>query len=334
MTKKIKLFVACFSFALILGTTGCALTRTSDKDPNNIIVAKVYNEKLTLSEVDSNLGNVLTQLETNYGKDFKSNDVAKNLLAQKRFSYINTRVNDIIFKTKATEYNIMPTEDELTAKSIEQLNIIKASFESEKEFNTTLASTGFTEAQLLDELKMTAVSEILYKHITDDVKPTENEIKNYYEENINTFTEQPNAVYPAHILVEDLEVAEEIISKLHAGENFSDLAKEYGTDDTKNTGGALSWVQSNSNTYDKNLITAALELKKGEYTKEPVKTTAGYHVLFCLDKKEYPTLPLDAVKSKIELTLIDQQKFSTWTDTVKEWQSEAKLKLYEDTLTK
>ena len=51
--------------------------------------------------------------------------------------------------------------------------------------------------------------------------------------------------------------------------------------------------------------TAAYKLKKGEYSKSPVKTTYGYHVILKVDEKEKDTL--ENLKDKIKETLANEK---------------------------
>ena len=50
---------------------------------------------------------------------------------------------------------------------------------------------------------------------------------------------------------------------------------------------------------------AVIKLKKGEYTKEPVKTKFGYHIILKTDQKEKESL--DKVKDKIKENLTNKK---------------------------
>lgn len=80
-----------------------------------------------------------------------------------------------------------------------------------------------------------------------------------------------------HILVEKEEDAKAIIAKLEKGEKFADLAKQSLDPGSKDKGGELGW--SAPNAYVKPFSDALTGLKKGEYTKAPIKTEYGYHVI-------------------------------------------------------
>lgn len=100
-----------------------------------------------------------------------------------------------------------------------------------------------------------------------------------------------------------LETAKEVIEKLNNGEDFSTLAKTYSKDEaTKDNGGALG--KFNKGDMVQEFEDAAYALKVNEYTKEPVKTTNGYHII--LKTKEYDKKSLDDSKDSIISDLADK----------------------------
>jgi foldase protein PrsA len=69
------------------------------------------------------------------------------------------------------------------------------------------------------------------------------------------------------------------------GKNFSQLAKKYSTDSsTKNKGGKLSAFDNTDSSLDSTFKKAAFALKQGEYTKTPVKTSYGYHIIKSINR--------------------------------------------------
>jgi peptidyl-prolyl cis-trans isomerase C len=109
-----------------------------------------------------------------------------------------------------------------------------------------------------------------------------------------------------HILVPSEKEAMEVIAKLKSSRKtkFEDLAKKYSKDSSAGNGGDLGWV------LPANLVPefaqAMSELKKGEYTKTPVKTRFGWHVIRLEEtrKLEFPTF--DKVKDRIAAQLQKQ----------------------------
>ena len=122
---------------------------------------------------------------------------------------------------------------------------------------------------------------------------TDTEINDYYE------TTAIGDIEASHILIkvnssEDdakaLQTAKDIIAKLDKGEDFAALAKEYSEDAANaEKGGSLGYFNYKDN-FDKNFMEAAVKLEVGTYTKTPVKSQFGYHIIYKTNQKEKDTL--------------------------------------------
>lgn len=86
-----------------------------------------------------------------------------------------------------------------------------------------------------------------------------------------------------HILVDSEATAKDIIKKLDGGAKFEDLVKEFSKDKGAAGDGSLGYFKSGDMV--KEFADAAFELKKGTYSKTPVKTQFGYHVVKVNDKR-------------------------------------------------
>lgn len=82
---------------------------------------------------------------------------------------------------------------------------------------------------------------------------------------------------PRHILVETEAEAQKVIDSLRAGEDFAKLAKASKDPGSRDKGGELGW--SAADQYVKPFGDALSALKKGEFSKTPVKSDFGYHVI-------------------------------------------------------
>ena len=99
--------------------------------------------------------------------------------------------------------------------------------------------------------------------------------------------------------------AENLIKRLDDGEDFAELAKEY-SDDTGSAsdGGLIDYFNKDDN-MDEAFLNASIELEEGAYTKEPVQSTYGYHIILKTDQKDKPEL--DEVKDEIISTLAEEK---------------------------
>ena len=122
-----------------------------------------------------------------------------------------------------------------------------------------------------------------------------------------------------HVLVEKEEEAKAIIAKLDKGEKFSELAKQSKDPGSKDKGGELGW--SSPAAYVKPFGEALTKLKKGEYTKAPVQSDFGYHVIQLDDSRPSNPPPFDQVKPQLQQRA-SQQQIET---LVKELRGKAKV---------
>lgn len=101
-----------------------------------------------------------------------------------------------------------------------------------------------------------------------------------------------------HILVDKEDDAKAIIAKLEKGEKIADLAKQSKDPGSKDNGGDLGWSAPSS--YVKPFADALQNLKKGEFTKTPVKTDFGYHVIQQDDTRPLSHPPFEQVKPQLQ----------------------------------
>jgi peptidyl-prolyl cis-trans isomerase C len=113
-----------------------------------------------------------------------------------------------------------------------------------------------------------------------------------------------------HILVDSEDQAKAIIAKLDKGEKFADLAKESKDPGSKDKGGDLGWA--NPAGFVPEFGQALTKLEKGKYTKTPVKTQFGYHVIALDDTRPVTPPSYEQMKPQISqhLTQVQIEKLS------------------------
>jgi peptidyl-prolyl cis-trans isomerase C len=133
------------------------------------------------------------------------------------------------------------------------------------------------------------------KHVVDAVTP--DEVKARYDKEIAGIKPQEE-VKARHILVKTEDEAKAIIKDLDAGKDFATLAKEKSTDPNKDDGGDLGYFTKERMVPE--FSEAAFALEKGTYTKTPVKSQFGYHVILLEDKRLQPPPPLAQVEPQVK----------------------------------
>jgi peptidyl-prolyl cis-trans isomerase C len=159
-------------------------------------------------------------------------------------------------------------------------------------------------------------------------KITDDELRARYDKEIAA---QPpvNEVHARHILVTTKEEAEKIIKELDGGADFQKLANEHTNDPSgKTNGGDLGYFGPGQMVpeFDK----AAQALAVGAYTKEPVQTQFGWHVIKVEDKRAKQPPAFDAVKENVRSMVIRDKYFAL----VKQARADAKVEIPDAALKK
>ena len=178
-----------------------------------------------------------------------------------------------------------------------------------------LSSNGFSSYDaFLEYLKLeNRRKKYLKQYVEDNL--TDKEIEDYYNKNVY------GDINCQHVLVETSsdnssndskkkklsdeegkKLAEEIISKINDGTSWKDIQKNYKDKVTFEDLGYQSWDSDLEDSFK----TALKEMDNKSYSKEPVKTSYGYHVIYRIDQKKTPELK--KVKTKIIEKLVAQKQ--------------------------
>lgn len=132
---------------------------------------------------------------------------------------------------------------------------------------------------------------------------TDEQIKERYDLEVAK-TEPQQEISARHILVKTEDEAKEIIKELDGGADFTELAKAKSTGPSGSSGGDLGFFGKGRMVPE--FETAAFALEKGQYTKEPVKTQFGFHVIKVEDKRDQPLPSFEQSKDQIRQLLLTQ----------------------------
>jgi peptidyl-prolyl cis-trans isomerase C len=134
---------------------------------------------------------------------------------------------------------------------------------------------------------------------------------------------QTEEVHARHILVATEQEAKDIIAQLDKGADFATLAKDKTTDPSgKSNGGDLGYFTKQDMVPE--FANAAFALKPGEYTKTPVKTQFGWHVIKLEDRRQGKAGTYEQVAPEIAQQMT-QQVVAT---KLQELRGQGKIELY------
>ena len=104
-----------------------------------------------------------------------------------------------------------------------------------------------------------------------------------------------------HVLLETETDAKAVITDLNKGGNFISIASERSKGPSASEGGDLGWFQPAQMV--KPFSEAAAKLAKGQYTKTPVQTQFGWHVILLEDTRSVNPPKFEDIKEQIRVGL-------------------------------
>ena len=184
----------------------------------------------------------------------------------------------------AVQGKAFPTE-EAQATINEAVDSIFLTESMEKLFS----QNGVKQEHVIAYLEYVAAMEMYKEEVLETNPITDEEARDYYNENISSFT-TPASFQASHILLLDAEHTPErreeieaILERIHEGEDFAELAMEFSEDSSAENGGDLGTF------YTGNMVApfeeACIALEPGEVSGI-VETDYGYHIIKLTDKTE------------------------------------------------
>ncbi len=175
--------------------------------------------------------------------------------------------------------------------------------------------------KMLDQAKQQIVRSV---YVEREIKSRINdeELKKAYDE-LKADVAKIEETKARHILVDTEEKAKEVVTKLNGGAKFEDLVSEYSSGPSKENGGDVGYFAKSEMVPE--FAEAAFALKVGEYSKDPVKTQFGYHVIKAEDRRSRPEPAFEDVKPQLE-AVVRQRKL---LEMVNSWQSDAKVEKFD-----
>ncbi|MGR8930515.1 MAG: peptidylprolyl isomerase [Gammaproteobacteria bacterium] len=140
---------------------------------------------------------------------------------------------------------------------------------------------------------------------------TDEEIKAEYDAKMAAVGDEYKA---RHILVKTEEEAKSIVAELEKGGDFQELAKKHSIDPMGSDGGDLGWFTADRMVPP--FSEAVIALENGKFSKEPVQTQFGWHVILREDSRAVTPPPLDAVKDQIR-SMLQRQKAQTMIENLR-----------------
>jgi foldase protein PrsA len=244
-----------------------------------------------------------------YGEDYSTLEAGDEKDEWRNDILVNFFVDNELIKNYLLDNNIDPLTDEVTAQIASEITDL---YSYEENLEASLTAMGVTK----DDLQFYFEANKFYDAYSDAILAanpvTDEEISEYYEEYKDEFV-SPGSIRASHILMMDPDhgdttraAIEAVLEKAEAGEDFAELAKEYGEDGTKDVGGDLGFFGEGAMVPE--FEEAAYALDVGELS-DIVETEFGYHIILKTDEEPDYQKTLDEARSEIVETIGEERVY-------------------------
>ncbi len=195
---------------------------------------------------------------------------------------LNQMIEQVLIQQGADAQGISVTNDQIQA----EVQSMKDAAGTGDAWTQWLTSNGYTEDEFTQTLRSTLLTNAVRDSLTTDL---EGDVRQ---------------VHARHILVSSETAANDILTRLKAGEDFATLAQSLSEDETtRNNGGDLGWFTQEELLVPE-LSAAAFSLQPGEIGG-PITTDLGYHIIQTI---EFANRPVDPDRR----VYIAQARFEGW----------------------
>jgi parvulin-like peptidyl-prolyl isomerase len=294
-------------------------------------------------------------LEQQLGRELSSEDRRELLQAQ---------INEILITQAASELNVRVTEEELQRAVAQQRASVGRPVSEEQFRQLVQQQMGLSWDEYREQVRERLIQEKYImeqqRTVLEDIgAPTEQEIRDFYEENATRFT-NPAMVRFKHLFVdtrnlseeevaEKRERAEELYRTLQRGDQGFDALIDESLDDPSYSGGDFGYLmrqsQQDRNLLGQDFIQAVFALDEGETSDGLIESNVGFHIVQVTNRRSPRILDIDdpllpgqstTVRDQIRNYLLANQQQRAFQQAlqgvVEDLRSDAEITVYEENL--
>lgn len=243
---------------------------------------------LLLASCSNSEGEEVASTEAGRVREDELYERMKNEPTESGMSYGEQMLQQILLEDiLENEFEEDVTDEEVEAEFAEEAE----QYGGVEAFEEMLTQQGLSGDAVRENIRTSLyVREAILNH----TEMTEEDVEAAYDEYVVNST-------VAHILVEEEELAQDIIDQLNDGADFGELVAEYSMD--TGTVEADGEIALEPGRFVPEFEEAAFELEEGEITQEPVESQFGYHVIKMVEEGEKGTL--EEERENIETMIIE-----------------------------
>ncbi len=304
MKRKLLLFVVA-ALLVMLPLAGCQKEKT--------VLATVNGEEMRQEDLDHRLA-----LEAFFNPNFAEEQIETEALLEQL-------IVEKLLVDDGAALELTVDAEELKKFMEDVKGQLELFYGSEEEYERAREEKGITEEDIEGYGEKMLLIEDLYQMLTKHVVIEDGEVESFYQENPDMFT-RGEQVRARHILVEEEELAEELLERARGGEDFAQLAGEFSQDPgSQSAGGDLDFFPRGMMVQE--FEEAAFGAQVGEIVGV-VETVHGYHIIKVEEKKDSEVLPLEEMEENIRNYLLESEKSTIFYTYLNDLKSSADIELF------
>ncbi|HIW32960.1 MAG TPA: peptidylprolyl isomerase [Candidatus Paenibacillus intestinavium] len=192
----------------------------------------------------------------------------------------------------------------------DQLAASKIDYGTEEEFQDYLDYYEMTTDDFKKTLVIPTMTRLL---LQQHISVTDEEISTYFEQNKQKIGLSPERIRASQIVVDDLDLANQIITELRNGASFIRLAQQHSTDYSAEDGGDLGYFTYDEMDEEISEVAFALEINE---LSDVVSTYYGYTIILKTEHQQAIPAQFKNVQHAIEIKLINDHIYSDYSNYV------------------
>lgn len=297
---------------------------------NTDVVAKVNGKPLTAFELNEEFQDIVPMMGSYHG------GMSKEKIAEIRGKALNILIEKELQYQYALEKGLTVSQKAIDS----EMDGMEKKFTSTAKFKDALKKSGITKMELKEFIKKRLLTaKAKEQEVTSRASLRDSELKEYYEKNKGSFM-RPVEFRASQILIgvdpssdkeereKKLTLAKEVLAKIKAGGNFTDLAIKYSTDQ------GSAPIGGDIGTFHKGMAEEAFEkavlsLKVGEVS-DVVETLYGYHIIMLTGYKPETQLTFDEVSADLKKKLEKKRGDELYSNWMIDLKAKAKIEIVKE----
>ena len=184
-------------------------------------------------------------------------------------------------------------------------------------------SLGQFKARMADQVRENMLRQRLQSKYVGDPQPSQFQVREFFDRYRDSLPIQRDVVRISHLqwrvkadsALEKAALAKSIAlaARLDKGESFADLARLHSDDASGKDGGDIGYTKRG--TLDPDYERAAFSLDAGDYTRRPVRTRFGYHLIRVTGKRDNE-VRTSHILTRVTPSAADTARARAWLDSL------------------